>query len=523
MGVFDPNGFTFNRNNPNRFISGFLNQNGVNSPYLTDDIYFDDNDVLRCSPDFDIENNLGQVNQLLCGYAALVQVYHEKMQVYKGDHAVLHKRSFNKLMQKRETNMGINLPKNMVNTFAGFFAGIPAKINYVPSGQSVNSPLDDKSKAINDWLSNALNSSHYSDVLFELSKKADIYGRSYLIAYLDDKKDIKFNDVSPEQCLMVYDNKLASNPKFAIYFNQVGSNFFGTLYTADSIYNFSSEDLSDVSKMKNLKQPNPLETIPVAELPENDERLGMFDDAISAIDKLDRAYSLKFNDVEYFSNALLFLKGFKKLDSEQRKTIKRWHILQADDNASDLAGIDAKFLEKPQNDTQQEHFMDRVTSQIYQNAQIINLSDPQLGATASGDALGKKLQPMVMLADSKARKMTNAFKQLLSIMMTKCDCLDGMKAEDVVNDIQIKFTPNIPHSLLDESNIVKNLNGIVSLQTLLSYLSNVENVPQEMEQITAEKKANTIDFGNANGSNDGDYPTNNDDGSDSNNGRDNNE
>lgn len=515
MGIFNPRNFRFNRNNPNRFISGFLSQNGVTSPFLTDDVYFDDNDVLRVAPDFNIEEHLDTINSLLSGYVPIANIYHEKMRVYKGDHAVLHKRPFNKLLQKREQNMSINIPKNMVNTFAGFFAGIPAKINYVPSGSSVNDPLDTKSQQINDWISNSLNSSHYSDVLFELSKKADIYGRSYLLSYTDPNDNIKFTDVSPEQCLIVYDNKLASNPMFAIYFNAVNNNFYGTVYTQDHMYDFTPSDLTSQENMEKCEEKNPFNDIPVSEMPENDERLGMFDDAMSAIDKLDRAYSLKFNDVEYFSNALLFLKGFKKLTSEQRKTIKRWHILQSDDNSGENNDVDAKFLEKPQNDTQQEHFMDRVTSQIYQNAQVINLSDPQLGSSASGDALGKKLQPMVMLADSKARKMTNSFKQLLAILLNKCDCLNGLSVDDVVNDIQIKFTPNIPHSLLDESNIVKNLNGIVSLQTLLSYLSNINNVPQEVEQINAEKQKNMQQFkGTNNDGTDGDYPSDDQDSSD---------
>ncbi|MCL0330840.1 phage portal protein [Apilactobacillus xinyiensis] len=486
----------------------------------------DDNDVLHASPNFDVTQNWDQVQQLLSAYSGLYKIYHAKMRVYKGDHAALHETYFSPLLNESEENMSINVPKNMVNTFAGFFAGIPAKVNYVPSGQSVNDPLDEKSKAINDWISKTLNDSHYSDIMYEWAKKADIYGRGYAIAYVDNDKDVHFKDLSPENCLIVYDNSLNENPLFAIYFVKLNNSYAGTVFTNDKFYDFNNTALSgDMPKGKT----NPLGKVPVAELPENDERLGMFDDAISAIDKLDKAFSLKFNDYHYFSNAILFLVGFDKLNKMQADNIMRLHVLQPIDengkapDTSDGQTIDAKYLAKPQNDQQQEHFLDRVTSQIYQNAQIINLSDPQLGATASGDALGKKLQPMVMLADAKARKMTNAFKQILSIMLTQCNLIDNSEINQIVADTQVKFTPNIPQSLLDESNIVKNLNGIVSTPTLLSYLSNINNVPQELQQILAEKKQNAKEYQNATNSdndNDGDYPTNNENGSNSNNGSD---
>lgn len=505
--------FIFDNDNPYRFISGFNNQDGVTTPFFTDHIYLDDNDVLHAMPDFDITENLDEVNELLNSYADLLSIYHAKMRVYKGDHSALHQGFYSPLLKEFEKNMSINIPKNMVNTFAGFFAGIPAKVNYVPNGSSANDPLDDKSQKINDWLSNALNRSNYSDILFEWAKKADIYGHSYAISYLDKNDKVNFRDLSPENCLIVYDNSMNENQLFAIYFIKINGVFMGTLYTDEFMYDFGADELTDSNKFDKKQVKNDLGMIPVVEMLENDERMGLFDDAISAIDKLDKVYSLKFNDVKYFSNALLFLKGFNALDDDQQNTVQKIHVLQPVDKngrAIDASDIDAKFLSKPQNDQQQQNFIHDISSQIYQNAQIINLSDPTLGASASGDALGKKLQPMVMLAGAKARKMTNAFKQIITIMLTQCDCLNGQSIDDVVADIQVKFTPNIPHSLLDESNIVKNLNNIVSLPTLLSYLSNINNVQQEISQINAEKQTNMQQFqkAGADDSNDGDYPDN---------------
>ncbi|WP_024855702.1 hypothetical protein [Levilactobacillus brevis] len=79
----------------NRFISGYGDWNEDHSQFLSKDIYVDENDVLRCSPDFDISRNFGQIYTLLNNYDNLRDIYHEKMRYYKGDHGNIRTRTYN--------------------------------------------------------------------------------------------------------------------------------------------------------------------------------------------------------------------------------------------------------------------------------------------------------------------------------------------------------------------------------------------------------------------------------------------
>lgn len=156
-----------------------------------------------------------------------------------------------------------------------------------------------------------------------------------------------------------------------------------------------------------------------------------------------------------------------------------------------------EYLDKPQNDQQQEHHIQHLKNEIYETSQVINLSDPQLGNSASGDALDKKLQPMVMLAGSKGRKMEAAIKDLLRVLFTQSELIKNENIENIVAHIQVKFTVNIPHNLLDITNSMKNLHGDVSQKLFLSMYPYLDNIQDELDEEAQERQQNVVQFANA--------------------------
>ncbi|TPR16658.1 phage portal protein [Apilactobacillus timberlakei] len=325
--VFDLAKFTYDSKNSNRFISGMNDQSSIQSRFLTQDIYLDDNDVLLASPKFDITQHFNQVTNLLSGYDALRQVYHAKMRVYKGDHEAIKRMQLGNSLVKQDSKVMANLGKNIVNTFVGTFASIPVKITYM-------NPDDNKSNSdnLNKEIQQILSTSNSSDVFFEWAKKADIYGRGYSVAYVKQDKDktthTKFSQMSPENCLVVYDNTLDHNKLFAITFQLIDGMYYGHLYTDDNIYKFSSS-VSGMSTDNSTRfsqssgqdndngladtnwqgETNPFGIVPVSELPENEERSGLLDDIAPLMDQLDETFTAQHSDVMYFSNALLIVKG----------------------------------------------------------------------------------------------------------------------------------------------------------------------------------------------------------------------
>lgn len=490
-----------NNDNPSRFISGYHDLNGDTRAFLaSNDIYLDDNDVARCSPDFNIEEHLNELSELLNSYRPIREIYHEKMRYYKGDHTAIKNRVDNvDSITESNNRVIINIAKNLVNTFTGYTNGKPVQVTYTPdNGDSQSTDAQN----INDTISEVFNRTHADAVIYEGSKKATIYGRSYLVAYMSQelgeaKPEMKFTTRSPENCLIVYSNDNSSKPMFAMTFDYIDSNYYGTLYTPDKIGTFDSDTLQSEAFGNETNafkfEKNPFVTIPVIEIRENDERMGMMDDLLTQTDKLDKVMSQKIDENDYFNNAILVTKGIKDFDDQQKKDIKTYHVIQVKTVAGQQ-DPEIEFLSKPDGDNIQEHTLTHLTNFIYNTAQVVNMSDPAFtDSTSSGEALARKMQPMQMHATVKFFQLQQALQELLLLIFAQNNnSVDS--AYDIVQHTDIKFTPNIPESLLDESTVVKNLNGIVSTPRLLSFISSINDVPQEVKAIETEKQQNAQRF-----------------------------
>lgn len=492
-----------NEHNPSRFISGFDDLEGDQSQFLAgSDVYLDANDVARCSPDYDVEQHLDQLDELLTSYRTLREIYHEKMRYYKGDHSAIHKLEQVKNMFNDSTKVMINVPKNIVNTFVGYTNGKPAKITYTPADGDIDSTAGD---TVNNLLSDLFNRVHADSLFYEVSKDASIYGRGYLVAYKSTRfaggdEELRFTVRSPENCLVVYSNDNDSRPMFALTFDYVGGKCYGKLYTMKHIADFDSSLLQSMAS-GDASNPikfnaSPFTALPVVEVPENTERLGMIDDILTLTDQLDKTMAGKINQNEYFNNAILVTKGVKEFTEEQKAQIARYHILQIE-NIDGQQTPDIEFLTKPDGDQLQENTLGHLTDYIYTTAQVINMSDPSFSdSTSSGEALKRKMQPMQMHATTKYNGLTQALQELLFIIFTS-NGYSPQNADYLIQHTKIAFVPNIPESLIDESTVVKNLNGIVSTPTLLGILSNVDNVPAEIKAIKNEKDENAKRFAEA--------------------------
>ena len=140
---------------------------------------------------------------------------------------------------------------------------------------------------------------------------------------------------------------------------------------------------------------------------------------------------------------------------------------------------------KPEGDTTQENLLDRLERLIYQISMVANISDENFG-TASGISMKYKLQAMSNLAKTKQRKFTSGMNRRYKLMF-------GHPASKVPADawmqLEYQFTMNVPANMLEEAQMAAQLEGIVSHETQLKVLSNVDNVDNDLEMIEEENKA----------------------------------
>ena len=220
--------------------------------------------------------------------------------------------------------------------------------------------------------------------------------------------------------------------------------------------------------------------VPATEYVENEERTGIFEPVLTMIDAYNKAISEKANDVDYFADAYLKVLG-SKLDDDDVKHIRDDRIINFE---GDIERLIVEFLQKPDGDTTQEHLIDRLEKLIFQISMVANISDENFG-TSSGIAMKYKLQAMSNLEKTKERKFTSGMNRRYRLIFS--NPVSGMKKDDWVK-IRPHFTPNFPANVQEESEIARNLDGIVSQETQLGVLSIVDNVQDEIKKLDSEQE-----------------------------------
>lgn len=401
----------------------------------------------------------------------LAKEYEHNLEMYKGDHDILRTQP---RMFGPDNRLVANLPHYIVDTYNGFFTGVPPKIT-----------LDDKTD--NQILQSWNDENSFQDKLSEISKQTDIYGRSLAFVYQDEKSETRIAFTSPATAFMVYDDTVSRQPyAFVRYWKNTNGIQVGVVYYADGVVSFEGSNFTD-------EQPNVFKMVPAVEFYGNEERQGVFDNVKTLIDELDRVLSQKANQVEYFDNAYLKVLGVN-LDQDgdgkpDADLIGNQMIYSPD---ADAANADVEFISKPDGDNMQEHIIDRLVSMIYQISMVANLNDEAFAGNSSGVALQYKLLPMRNMAANKERKFTQALRKLYRIVFSAGAVLPDSQ-KDAWRDLDFDFKRNLPEDLSNDASIAQQLQGLVSHETLLKILPFVDDPKAELKRIKDEKIDNMQD------------------------------
>lgn len=394
--------------------------------------------------------------------------YRHNLEMYKGNHDILNKqpRQFGP-----DNKLVANLPHYIVDTYNGFFTGIPPKVT-----------LDDKENnaALQEW--NDENS--LQDKLSEISKQADIFGRSLAFVYQDEDSQTRIAYSSPMDSFMVYDDTVSRQPlAFVRYWKNTDGIQVGMVYYATKTVSFEGSKFGD-------ETPNPYKLVPAVEFYGNEERQGVFDNVKTLIDELDRVLSQKANQVEYFDNAYLKVLGVdldRDGDGKPDADLIGNQMIYSPDADATNATVD--FISKPDGDNMQEHIVDRLISMIYQISMVANLNDEAFAGNSSGVALQYKLLPMRNMASNKERKFRQALRQLYRIIFSVGTVLPEIHSKDW-RELNFTFKRNLPDDISNDADTAQKLQGMVSQETLLSILPFIDDPKEELKRINKEKQAN---------------------------------
>lgn len=378
---------------------------------------------------------------------------------------------------KPDNRLSVNFTKYIVDTFSGYFNGIPIKKTH-------------KDKEILKKIQEFDNLNDMEDEESELAKMACIYGRAFELLYQDEDTQTNVIYNNPENMFMVYDDTIKQEPLFAVRYGYDDDfKLYGEVYTKDTIY-----ALNGTPGFYNMTEqsPNPFDDLPVVEFYFNEERMSIFESVVSLVNAYNKAISEKANDVDYFSDQYLAFMG-AEIDEEDAKNIRDNRLINYyDKNQNNQSGsaskVDVKFLEKPDSDSQTENLLDRLTKLIFQTTMVANISDESFGS-ASGISLAYKLQAMSNLALSFQRKFQSSLNSRYKLF---CELSTNVSNKDAWKDIEYTFTRNEPKDIKEQAETANILKGITSEETALSVISVIPDVQTEMEKIKKEDSSTAI-------------------------------
>lgn len=371
---------------------------------------------------------------------------------------------------KPDNRLVANFGKYIVDTFNGYFTGIPVKVSH--EKENVN-------EAINYfWRYNDMD-----DTFSELSKLTSIYGVSFLYVWQDEEARTRVTYNSPFDMFVVYDNTVARNIKYGIRYKYDEDNTLtGTLFTQSEVITFNDDSYGDT-------EPHYYPIVPIIEFVENDEQQSLIRPVESLINAYNKALSEKSNDVEYFSDAYMKILG-AELDTETIQNIRDNRIINMD--GDDAQKIVVEFMNKPDGDVTQENMLNRIEDLIYHLSMVANINDESFG-NASGTSLEFKLQPMKNLSGMKERKFTKGLNNLFKCFTALPTNVPASDKDSWV-EVEYRFIRNIPRNIQDEAETARNLEGVVSKELQLSTLSIVDDVQTEIERMEAERELPTYDY-----------------------------
>ena len=338
-----------------------------------------------------------------------------------------------------------------------------------------------------------------SDNNTTLAKMASIYGYAYEIMYLDKNAKPRFKAIDPSELIVCYDNTLEENIVLAIrYYDEVvRNNDLEETVTRLEVYTKPTENDKGeiIANGKIIRGTIRFESItledeedyyfndiPVNVYINNDELYGDFEKVLSLIDAYDQSQSDTANDFELFTNCMLVING-ELIDDEQAENLNDVNLIQFLNSDSD-----AKYLIKDIQDTALENYKNRLNEDIHRFSFVPNMSDENFSNNASGIAMKFKLMGLENLIGVKEAKFKKGLMRRIELLCAYAK----MKNNSDYSYLAIEpiFTRNTPNNELELSQIMQNLTGILSEETIIGMSPRVSDIQAEIER--KEKESNKL-------------------------------
>lgn len=399
---------------------------------------------------------------------------------YKGKHKIENDSG-------RDNKLVCNHAKDIADTATSYFIGNPVTYNCNDDITPLTQELD---------------AAGADEVDGDNGLDLSIYGRAY--EYIYTKKDetvLEIKNLSPQNTFVVYDDSIEQNELFAVYYyarkDDSGmsgqTHYIATVLTQNYRWVFDICEIPADSSVLEGPEDHYKGEVPVIEYLNNKLAIGDFELQIPLIDAYNALMSDRITDKEQYIDAILVLYGTLLADDEEdavegqgesnsraamKQLAKRKLLEMPAENSK------AEYLTRTYDEAGVEILKKAIEQDIHKFSNIPCMTDESFGGNVSGVAMEFKLLGMENITKIKTRYYRKGLRKRLRIF---CNFLStSSKASIDPSTITAEFTRAMPKNLLEISQYVSNLKGMVSKKTLLSQIPFVDDVEAELEAVEQE-------------------------------------
>ena len=400
------------------------------------------------------------------------------MDYYKGRHAILQDND-------RANKLVCNHAKDIADTASAYFIGNPISYN----SQEDISPLTD-----------ALEAAGADETDGDNGLDLSIYGRAYEYIYTKEgETTLETKNLSPLSTFIVRDDSIEERELFAVYYYARKDDTDGhtVSYVATVLtknYKWVLNILNVTGAQSTFEEPEEhfLGEVPVVEYLNNKLGIGDYQLQIPLIDAYNALMSDRITDKEQFIDAILAVYGTLLSDEDAEtegdgaggaaamKRLKQEKLLEMPDASR------AEYLTRTFDETGVEILKKALEQDIHKFSHVPCLTDEAFGGNVSGVAMEFKLLGLENITKIKSRYYRKGLRKRLRIFV------NFLNTSSVINinvaAIEATFTRAMPKNLLEISQYVANLKGVVSTKTLLSQIPFVTDPEAEIEAVGKENE-----------------------------------
>lgn len=329
----------------------------------------------------------------------------------------------------------------------------------------------------------------YNDIhemISEYLRQGLIYGRGFLINYIDKDGKQRIQVLDSQHCIPIYDDSIEQNLLYVVRFWIDNSNgildtqlqYKVELYGPENIkYYTASSDFATVTLDR--VEPHYFHQCPITVFHLNRDEIGVFKPILSLQDNYNNLQSYQIDGAESWADSYLVLTGVQA-DEKSLENMKKHRciILPGEENCG------ATFLTKSASDAQIQTSLESIEQKIWTISQTADFSNEQLfGSASSGVSLRFKLMGMECACAGIESELRKSIQRMIELF---CEILNLVNTEETWRDVQIIFRRNLPIDMTEIINVVNGLRGVVSVETLLSQIPFVDSPEEEMEKLKQE-------------------------------------